>query len=182
MSTYPAAFCVAQVVGLTGAAWLSGSIISLSTITVPALIKAMREDNMPLDVAVKSWRNIYTKGKSQSPPVAAVTSVAFLYCGWAVRAGTELAPLTPSNSSLMYCTAAVLTLGIVPYTIGLMSDTNNQLIDKANSNWVADEKSSTEVESLLSRWLKLNAGRGLLPLVGGLIGLVAATPSPLELL
>jgi hypothetical protein len=82
----------------------------------------------------------------------------------------------------LYCVAAALTLGIVPYTFGIMMGTNNQLMDKANSNWVADEKSSAEVESLLSRWLKLNVGRGLLPLAGCIVALIAAVPWPLELI
>ncbi|KAB8078315.1 hypothetical protein BDV29DRAFT_166491 [Aspergillus leporis] len=182
MSTYPTAFWAAQVVGLTGAAWLSGKIISLSTITVPALIQSTREDKLPPSAAIKLWRNLYNKGKAQAPPVAAATSAAFLYCAWAVRTSTTLAPLTPSNSSSLYCVAAALTLGIVPYTFGIMMGTNNQLMDKANSNWVADEKSSAEVESLLSRWLKLNVGRGLLPLAGCIVALIAAVPWPLELI
>lgn len=149
---------------------------------MPALIQSTREDKLPLDATVKLWRNLYNKGKSQAPPIAAATSAAFLYCAWAVRAGTTLAPLTPTHSSSLYCVAAALTLGIVPYTFGMMLGTNNKLMDLANSGRVVDEKSSVEVESLLSRWLKLNAGRGLLPLVGGLVALTAAIPWPLEMI
>ncbi|KAE8351137.1 hypothetical protein BDV28DRAFT_25113 [Aspergillus coremiiformis] len=180
MSTHPTAFCVAQVVGLSGAAFLSGKIFSLSTVVVPAIIQATREDQLPVTTAAKIWRNLYTRGKAQAPPIAAVTSAAFLYCAWAVRSSPSLAPWTPRNSSSMYCTAAALTLGIVPYTFGFMAGTNDKLMDKAGSK--ADEKSGVEVEALLSWWLKLNAGRALLPLVAGLVGLVAATPWPLEMI
>ncbi|KAE8372962.1 hypothetical protein BDV26DRAFT_79573 [Aspergillus bertholletiae] len=182
MSSHPTVFCAAQVVGLTGAAWLSGKIISLSTITVPAIVQSMQEDKLPSDAAVKLWRNVYNIGKSLAPPVAAATSTAFLYCAWAVQSSTTFAPLNPSNSSSLYCVAAALTLGIVPYTFGMMMGTNNMLMDLANSSQLVGEKSSVEVESLLSRWQKLNAGRGLLPLVGGLVALTAAIPWPLEMI
>ncbi|KAE8149001.1 hypothetical protein BDV25DRAFT_141215 [Aspergillus avenaceus] len=170
--SFPVGFRFAQAVGLTGATWLSGKIISLSVISVPALIQALRQNEIPPDAAAKLFRRLYNKGKATAPPVAAATSGAFLYCAWAVRTGTALAPLTPSNGSSLYCAAAALTLGIVPYTLGLMISTNNKLMDKAESKSAAAK--SDEIESLLSRWLKLNAVRGVLPLFGGIIALVAA--------
>ncbi|KAL4893824.1 hypothetical protein BDV59DRAFT_201583 [Aspergillus ambiguus] len=182
MSTCPTGFRVAQTLGLTGAAWLSGNILSCSMLMAPAILKTIREDALPAGLGVKSWRHMYERGKAQNPPIAAATAAAFLYCAWAVRGGTSLAPLTPRNASMLYCVAAALTLGIVPYTLAAMIPTNNALIAKAQSKGELSAQESAETEPLLEKWTKLNVLRGFLPLVGGLLGTVAAVPWPLELI
>ncbi|GES62360.1 DUF1772-domain-containing protein [Aspergillus terreus] len=181
MSTYPTGFRVAQTLGLTGAAWLSGNILSISMLTTPALLQTMRDGDLPAGLAVKAWRNMYQRGRAQNPPIAAATAACFLYCAWAVRGGTSLAPLTPRNAPVLYCAAAALTLAIVPYTLAAMMPTNSALIAKADAKELGAQESS-EAGPLLQKWTKLNAIRGVWPLLGGLVGIMAALPWPLELI
>ncbi|KAL5362096.1 hypothetical protein BJX96DRAFT_153393, partial [Aspergillus floccosus] len=149
-------------------------------LTTPALIQTLRNGDLPAGLAVKAWRNMYQRGKEQNPPIAAATAAGFLYCAWAVRGGTSLAPLTPRNAPLLYCAAAALTLAIVPYTFAAMVPTNSALIAKAEAKELSVQESA-EAVPLLEKWTKLNAIRGVWPLVGGLVGVMAALPWPLEL-
>ncbi|KAF9887102.1 hypothetical protein FE257_010596 [Aspergillus nanangensis] len=182
MSNFPISFRIAQTIGLSGSAWLSGNIVTYSMATVPAILHTVHHDGLPLSLAVKTWRNAYELGKAQNPKIAAVTAASFLYCAWAVRAGTSLAPLTPRNSPLLYGVAAVLTVGIVPWTLGVMMPTNNRLLAKADSKGELSQQSCAEVEPLLQKWIKLNVVRGLLPFLGAISGVIAAAPWPLEMI
>jgi hypothetical protein len=150
-------------------------------LTTPALLQTMRDGDLPAGPAVKAWRNMYRRGKEQNPPIAAATATGFLYCAWAVRGGTSLAPLTPRNAPVLYCAAAALTLAIVPFTIAAMSHTNSALVAKADAKELGAQESA-EAVPLLEKWTKLNAIRGVWPLLGGLAGIMAALPWPLELI
>ncbi|KAA8648918.1 DUF1772 domain-containing protein [Aspergillus tanneri] len=169
MSSVPSGVRIAQTVGLTGAAWLSGNIAALSVNVIPALLQSHREEQIPLSITVKQFRNMYENGKAQNPPIALVTAVAFGYLAWAARSESTF-PLAVQNStcacvSSLYLTAAVLTLGIVPWTLATMRRTNQGLLDKANSTWVPDEKSSVDTVESFERWIVLNAVRSLLSLL-----------------
>jgi hypothetical protein len=92
-----------------------------------------------------------------------------------VRSGTSLYHIARPNASILYSVAAFLTISIVPYTLATMSTTNNALLARAEGK-SADDASShtdTELESLLQKWTSLNAGRSLLPLTAGLVGIFA---------
>ncbi|EAW10392.1 DUF1772 domain-containing protein [Aspergillus clavatus NRRL 1] len=175
MSAFPPAFRAAQVVGLTGAAWLSGNIFVYSIGFTPSILQALHENNIPPATAAKLWQNAYARGKAQNPPLAAATAAAFLYLAWSVREGTALSLLAPQGSTVLYSAAAVLTVGIVPYTLAFMMGTNHELEAKAESK-VGAELPAREVEPLLNRWEALNVIRGVFPLVAGVLGLVAALP------
>ena len=75
----------------------------------------------------------------------------------------------------LYGTAALLTIGIVPWTLLVMSETNRKLIAKAGEkgdlkgSGVGDE----EVRGLLRKWTTLNGIRSVLPLLGSAVGMVA---------
>ncbi|KAL4770016.1 hypothetical protein BDW60DRAFT_218354 [Aspergillus nidulans var. acristatus] len=131
-----------QAIGVTGAAWLPGNIALFSMNVVPSLLRSPTETNLPMTTLAKQWREIYETGKHQNPPVAAITAASFVLSRPApyIRAG-------------FYASAALLTLGIVPFTLVAMSSTNNALI--------AD-------------WVVLNRVRSLLPLLGSLTGIAVA--------
>ena len=115
---------------------------------------------------------MYERGKAQNPPIAAVTAVALGYLSWAVRAGSRLAPLVRGGAGMLYGAAAVLTVGIIPWTMVGMSVTNGRLIAVADGK--GGEKK--EVEGLLEKWRGLNAVRAALPLLGGVVGFWASLP------
>ncbi|KAJ5403319.1 hypothetical protein N7509_003190 [Penicillium cosmopolitanum] len=170
MASYPFGFRVAQAVGISGAAWLAGNIAALSTITTPALIRSQKEDNPPVGLLAKQWRNLFENGKTKNPPVAVGVTSAFIYLAWSVRSGGHLFKKTPISRSVLFSAAAVLTISIVPFTFVAMSNTNNKLLEKSEST---KEASDAETVNLVERWTTLNQIRGVLPLIGGLCGMLA---------
>ncbi|KIW31000.1 uncharacterized protein PV07_02685 [Cladophialophora immunda] len=164
----------AKIIGVTGAAWLGGNIAALSLMATPALRRSTAEDGVSASAVSRQWRYIYEAGKAQNPPIAVITAAAYLYLAWSARrVVASLGPL-----SLYYGSAAVLTLGIVPFTLIAMSATNNKLIRHSDA---ASKGPSTplqppgdeEVEGLIAKWTTLNGIRSLLPLAGGVLGAVA---------
>lgn len=141
---------------------------------VPALLRARSEDNLPIKNMVNLWRNLYESGKSQNPPIAALTASAFFYLAWATRSSSPLFRQVARNSNALYGTAAILTLSIVPYTIVTMSGTNNALLAKTKLDSEPSAEARAEIEELVNKWVSLNGLRSLLPLAGGLLGMFAA--------
>ncbi|KAJ5833269.1 hypothetical protein N7474_001580 [Penicillium riverlandense] len=174
MVSYPIGFRMAQAIGFTGAAWLSGNIAALSMNAVPALVSSRQEDNAPPKLIVKQWRNVYEAGKAQNRPIAAITASAFFYLAWSVRSGAPLFRQAAYSQAGLYSAAAILTLGIVPYTIVAMSNTNNALLNMAKPKIELSDRNQAESVTLLDKWVNLNLFRSLLPLAGGLIGIAAA--------
>ncbi|CEJ59424.1 hypothetical protein PMG11_08049 [Penicillium brasilianum] len=171
MASYPLGFRLAQAIGISGAAWLSGNIAALSMNVTPALLRSHREDNVHPATIAKQWRNMFENGKTQNPPIAAAVAASFFYLAWSVRSGAPLFKHTAYSRSGLFSAAAVLTLGIVPYTIVAMKRTNDTLLEKAKS---VSEISDTETSTLIEKWTTLNAVRGYFPLAAAVIGMVAS--------
>ncbi|KAB8067973.1 DUF1772-domain-containing protein [Aspergillus leporis] len=174
MVSYPIGFRVAQAIGFTGAAWLSGNIAALSMNCVPGLIASRREDLAPPLLVVKQWRKVFEAGKAQNPPIAALTGAAFLYLAWSVRVGAPLFQRAAYSRTGLYVAAATLTFSIVPYTFLTMSTTNNELLKMERLSTDLSSHDTKESAKLLDKWVTLNGIRSLLPLAGGLMGMVAA--------
>ncbi|KAJ5113388.1 DUF1772-domain-containing protein [Penicillium angulare] len=162
-------FRLAQVVGISGAAWLAGNVASLSTIVTPVLLQSHKEDNISSRLLAKQWRGLFEKGRSTNPPIAAGTASSLIYLAWAVRRGSPLYKSAAYSRSGLYIAAAILTVGIVPFTFVFMDPTNDVLIEKARST----SDSDPEVSELIKRWTRLNFGRSLLPLAAAVCGVVA---------
>ncbi|KAL3429253.1 hypothetical protein BDV09DRAFT_203143 [Aspergillus tetrazonus] len=175
MSQFPTPIRLAQAVGLTGAAYLAGNIFAYSFATIPALESSQNKHGAPAALLAKQWSELYARGKAQNPPIAAATAAAFAYLAWSVHSGRSAAlqVLAPANASYLYSAAAALTVGIVPWTLFAMTKTNDALHERAKEVFVVTEKTADEVKELLAKWKVLNAIRGLLPLVGGLVGFLA---------
>lgn len=77
----------------------------------------------------------------------------------------------------LYGLAAVLTMGIAPFTVAVMGRTNGRLIELATRGEErkkeGEEEERKEVGELLGRWKVLNGVRSLLPFLGGVAGVVA---------
>ncbi|GKZ38137.1 hypothetical protein AbraIFM66950_010107 [Aspergillus brasiliensis] len=173
MHVFPLGYRVAQAIGLTGAAWLSGNIAAFSMNAAPALLRAHNEDHLPAINVVRLWRNLYESGKSQNPPIAVVTASAFFYLAWSTRSSSPLFRQVARSTTTLYGAAAILTLSIMPYTIAVMSSTNNALLAESASNSEPTSLRGTEIEQLVSKWISLNGFRSLLPLAGCLLGAFA---------
>ncbi|KAL4860588.1 hypothetical protein BDV12DRAFT_204887 [Aspergillus spectabilis] len=166
---------LAQAVGLTGAAYLAGNIFAYSFATIPALQASQSTHNAPAPLLAKQWSELYARGHAQNPPIAAITATAFMYLAYSMHSekSAVLNALAPKNALYLYSTAAALTVGIVPWTIIAMAKTNNALHERAKDIFLLSEKTGDEVKELLARWKVLNAIRGVLPLMGGLVGFLA---------
>lgn len=120
--------------------------------------------------------------------MALVISTTFAYLGYTVRpsstaaASTSLLRSQPSSTtSNLYYVAAVLTVGIAPFTLGVMWPTNTKLKEYAEKEEGGESKEegeevleAVEVQGLLKKWSNLNAVRGALPLAGAVVGAIAA--------
>ncbi|KAI9042947.1 DUF1772 domain-containing protein [Aspergillus affinis] len=150
-----------------------GNIAALSLIAMPALGEVRSENAVPQGVILKLWHKMYEAGKAQNPPIAAAAASAFFYLAWSGREGGHLFRHARFNLAGLYSTAAILTLGIVPYTIVTMRSTNNTLIGLAQSSKPLTNTEETKSRNLLGRWVVLNGIRSLLPLAGALFGITA---------
>lgn len=152
---------------------LIGKIIAHGLVTVPALLLAQAQDGVSQCAILKVWRRMYQRGHAHGPKIAILTSGAFVYLTWcSSRATGNRVPM------LLFGTAASLVTGIVPFTLLFMRPTNNALMARAAEEDALlhtpvqslDQKSS---EQLFAHWANLTGVRALLPLAGGVLGLVA---------
>lgn len=150
---------------------LTGKTIAHGLVTVPALLLARSEDGLSSGAILKVWRHVYQRGHAHSPKIAILTSTAFTYLAWrASRATGARVPM------LLFGTAASLVTGIVPFTLVFMLPTNDALMvrtaeeDILSTTEKPDQKTT---EELLTRWAILSGMRSLLPLAGGVLGLLA---------
>jgi len=92
------------------------------------------------------------------------TVAGLLHISSAYLRQSESSTRTWSRRGLL---AAGLTIAIYPFTVLLMGSTNDALMNAADTG-IGKEMA----RSLLERWGVLNLMRGLLPLAGGVIGLL----------
>ncbi|ESK91871.1 hypothetical protein Moror_10483 [Moniliophthora roreri MCA 2997] len=157
---------IAQAVGIAGSAFVSGSILSLSWMAIPAILKS--SPLSPSRDAAIQWAALYDRGHKINPSLALIASSAYFFLSWNLRRNDRLLKL--------YAAAGVLTIGIIPWTLGTMLDTNNKLHAKAELGVEVAEivgEKDTEAEALIKKWGVLNALRGVLPLGGAVVGLIA---------
>ncbi|KAK4982232.1 hypothetical protein LTR66_009394 [Elasticomyces elasticus] len=163
--TVPITIRVAQAVGLTASAFLCGSTIAATTVTVPSLLEA------PAPLLAKQWRKMYDLIGGVSPAVSAVCGLTF--AGLAYREPMA----TPSFN--LYVAASVLLLpGTLAYTFLTTKPTTDKLLEKTTSlskasitdtaaeSGVAQEDT---VHALVDKWASLNLLKGVMYGVGALL-------------
>jgi hypothetical protein len=152
----------------------------VSILSIPALSKSQTKDSVSADILSRQWRYNYEAGKARAPPVAVTVGASLSYLAWCVRSGTQLHSLAPKNSAQFYGTAAILVIGIIPYTLLAMSSTNAKLMARAELNLSSSKNTSAatalddkEVGELLKTWIVLNNVRSIFPLLGSIAALAA---------
>lgn len=149
---------------------VAGGILSVSYAFVPALWDA------PDSTMVRQWRTVYNRGANAAPLLSVISTASFGFLSF------KLVKTLNQGKAEAYALAALSTISIVPYTLLVMASTNKKLKDKAaqadkekkkaENRISKDERGNTElVKDLVVRWQLLNAGRGVFPLVGALLGL-----------
>lgn len=147
---------VAQTLGITLSTLWGGATLSMSLFFVPSLLLA------PPSTAVKQWAKIFNLGKVMGPPVSIIAAGAYSYVAYKL-------PSSSSPEFKRYVTAAVLSAVIAPYTIVLMSSTNNKLL--ALNAVVGKGEGALE---LVRHWGVLNFWRGVMLTVSGGLGVWTA--------
>jgi len=112
------------------------------------------------EALLQQWKTIYLSGHKQGPIIATTAGL--------VHGAVAYAKWSRGEDPTFNILAACFTAGIAPYTWTVMVPTNNSLFRAANEG-VGVEYSRT----LVSRWRWMNGLRGALPMVGGVMSLVA---------
>ncbi|ORY58743.1 uncharacterized protein BCR38DRAFT_446456 [Pseudomassariella vexata] len=149
---------IAASIGIAGSSWLAGNISSLSTISIPSLLDT---PSVSPHILALQWRNVFTRGKSSMPPGAIIIALSYGYLSYNQRSGGI-------HSWKRYLVAGMLTLCIVPFTIFMMSSTNEALLKIAEGEVGEGRKGITmeTTRELLERWRGLNLIRSVFPLFG----------------
>ncbi|KAM6492428.1 protein of unknown function (DUF1772) domain containing protein [Amanita muscaria] len=179
---------VAQATAIITSAFASGGILTISFLSVPALLLPARptpgsqaSSSPPshlISQVTQQWCWAYNMGKVVFPSLAASSALAYTYLAYALK---------HSKISQTYLAAAVVTMSIAPYTLAVMLPTNKRLMERAarkdvtpkqqgeqEENAQQREHEDREIPDLMVKWAWMNAIRGLFPLVGAVIGASAA--------
>ena len=145
-------------------------MFSLSFLAVPAWLIA------PSPLLVRQWQLSYDVGKIMNPAIAIVSAISYGYLSYKLYGGLN------HPKAEMYGLSALVSFGVVPYTMLVMLSTNQKLFKKHDEMKAMDVgEKATEVglakgestKELVDRWGMMNVGRGMFPLVGAVLGLWA---------
>ncbi|KAF9767080.1 hypothetical protein IL306_000412 [Fusarium sp. DS 682] len=144
---------LATATGITGSAWASGFIASLSLAGITAALQL----SGPSSVSV--WQTLFSRGIALMPTFAGTTAIAYLYAAYTAH--------QQKRNWKELVTSAALNVAIVPFTFIFMSSTN-ELLFKVSAGTL--DASPEDVVTLIGRWGVLNLIRSLLPLAGAAVG------------
>ncbi|KAL2131430.1 hypothetical protein VTI74DRAFT_5120 [Chaetomium olivicolor] len=150
----------AEHIAVVTGCFLSGAIMSVFLITIPVLVETTKQPGK----LVNQWRRVYLSGHVKGPAIATTTGLIYAYAAWSKHAAGE-----PWR---VFAAAGLTTVSIVPYTLIFMQRTNNTLFRADDMASKGHEPPLAEAERLVKRWGVLNAIRALIPLAGGVIGLL----------
>lgn len=136
--------------------------MSVFLITIPVLVETTTQPGK----LVNQWRRVYLSGHIKGPAIAATTGLVYAYAAWSKYAAGE--------AWRIFAVAGLTTVSIVPYTLTFMQGTNNALFRADDLAAKGTEPARADAERLVRRWGKLNAIRALIPLAGGVLGLLGA--------
>lgn len=111
---------------------------------------------------LQQWKSIYLRGRAQGPAIATVSGLLY--------ACTAYARSQAGEDGRLQGAAGLATVAVAPYTLVFMNRVNQTLMRAAAADPTKGAKDK-EVRDLVVRWTRLNLMRGLLPLLGGALGL-----------
>lgn len=124
-------------------------------LAIPVALETSKSDAALL----QQWRSIYLNGHIKGPAIATTCGVALA----TIAALKQREGQDPTTTAI----AAVAAAGIVPYTWLVMNGVNQRLHSAA----AAAGSDTINIRQSVVIWSRLNAVRGALPLVGGLVSL-----------
>jgi hypothetical protein len=132
-----------------------GTIFGVSMLAIPVALETSKSNTALLE----HWRTIYLNGHIKGPTIAMVVGIAM-----AVISGVKYQDGADAITSAV---AAMATAGIIPYTWIVMNRVNGIL----HSLTAGADSGVIDARKLVVTWSRVNAVRGVLPLVGGLVSL-----------
>ncbi|KAF2020487.1 hypothetical protein BU24DRAFT_416169 [Aaosphaeria arxii CBS 175.79] len=165
----PVLFRVAQLVGITGSAFVFGQNAFLSYGACPTIMEA------PAPLAARQWVKMYNSAHIVGPITAIASGLSAAYVAY------NQAP--ESLAFKLNVAAAVLLPSIVPFTYAFIVPTNKKLFAKADSlaatsldNKAAEAGVAKEetVHALIDKWATLNFARALIVGAAALLAAWAA--------
>lgn len=134
--------------------------MSVWLLAIPVFVETTHQPKQ----LIQQWSRIYHHGHIKGPMIATVTGATFAFAAWAKGAAGQ-----PWR---VFATAGLVTVSIVPYTLTVMRNINNTLFFVEYETRKGRDPSWAEAVQLVNRWGKLNAIRALIPLTGGVLGLL----------
>jgi hypothetical protein len=168
MSDTPLPIRIAQTIGITISSAVSGASLSLSFFVVPRLLEA------PTPLLLKQWNSSFDLGKKSIVPLAGVSAASYFYLAYELHSRLSAS----SSKWKMYLLAGLLSVAIVPYTLGIMMSTNKKLLAKVEETKALSFKDEVveaglgdeTAHKLVDKWGMLNLGRGALLVLSGVVG------------
>jgi hypothetical protein len=170
------AFLSATIVGVAGSAAFSSLCWGISYLNVPSLllpaanVSDKTKPKTPSGHLARQWQLLYDIGKFTGPPVSIISASSLIYAMTCI-------PVELKVQRQLYITAAALIVSIMPFTLIVLAPTNAKLLETAavHSKGLESEKThlgdvaagqGQGTPELISKWAKLNAIRGIPPVLG----------------
>ncbi|KAL9101876.1 MAG: hypothetical protein Q9163_002921 [Psora crenata] len=168
MAATPAGIRIAQTVGITSAAFMAGNTLCISYLHVPSLLL------LPHPLVVRQWKKSFDIGKIVQPGIALISMTAYGYLAYKMKGTLN------HHKAELYGLCALSNMFIWPWTMIVMMPTNKKLFQKnyeataiSGSGEIAEtglEKGESSKE-LINWWATMSIVRGVVPLVGAVLGL-----------
>ncbi|KAF2503208.1 hypothetical protein BU16DRAFT_521802 [Lophium mytilinum] len=164
----PTGIIVAQTVGITSAAFLSGMNAFISVGVVPSLMRA------PAGLAASQFKYQYDLGKKLGPALALLGTAASGFLAWREPRS--------STAFKFWLASAIVAPSIVPWTFLTMMPTNKKLLGKAESLASTELTDKTAeagvakeetVNGLLDKWATLNFIRAIISGTSSVLACIA---------
>lgn len=176
---------LAQTLATTTTLLTAGTILSLSVFDSPLLASTARSTKSPLPSPASTLpaiRFIFSRGSHLIPQSATVASSLYLYLWYSSPSGVSNASVTllarllgvQISQRTGYLIAAVLSASIMPMTGIMLPAANQRLRELAalEERGRGEEVDREELKVMVQRFGWLNAIRGGLMALGGLVGVV----------
>ncbi|KAF1994646.1 hypothetical protein P154DRAFT_612983 [Amniculicola lignicola CBS 123094] len=149
-----------QSYSIVAATLAAGFNLSTSLVTIPVLLQS------PVGQLASQWQTMFNRGITPVVSLAMTSAVGFMTLAYRVHTASQrLSSGTDVSTRNLYIGAAVATFGLAPYTQILMGGTNSELARRA-----ALQSAQAGTYELVQRWGTFNLWRGVMLLVGAVVG------------
>ncbi|KAL4865128.1 hypothetical protein BDV12DRAFT_211210 [Aspergillus spectabilis] len=146
---------------ITGS-FLSGAMMSVYLLAVPSLFDTTTDP----DHLLRHWSRIFLNGHIKGPIICLTTTALY-----------GLATITKYSAGeawRVFAAAGLTTISMVPFTLTLMSPTNEALFRLEGEVKKGNTPAWSDAERLVRDWNRFNATRAFFPLAGAILGLLGA--------